>query len=258
MKLTQEELNSLNVSVRAYYDYQRERISLDNRLGRKKNGTIKKGIPDRDDVFLLFLFKRRDEVAKIEAGLERDIKNAVIEHPLWQTFLKNVKGVGYIMAGVIVSEFNIYKAPMASNLVSFAGLAPGKDRKKKGKKSDFNSFLKSKLCGVLGPAFLKAKSVPYSGYYYDTKLRLENSDREVEEYLRAEDKKKKKYKGQTTRIVKWRDAYPGHRHDASIRKMIKYFLQDLYDAWRTIEGLPVREPYSEEKLGIKHNSEKAA
>lgn len=42
------------------------------------------------------------------------------------------------------------KAPTVSNLWSFAGLAPGKDRKIKGQKCPFNQFLRAKLCGVLG------------------------------------------------------------------------------------------------------------
>jgi hypothetical protein len=35
------------------------------------------------------------------------------------------------MAAVIISEFDITKAPTVSNLWSFAGLAPGKDRQVK-------------------------------------------------------------------------------------------------------------------------------
>jgi len=159
------------------------------------------------------------------------------------------------MSAVIISEFDIRKAPAVSNLWSFAGLAPGKDKKTKGKTCPYNQFLKTKLCGVLGGSFLKCKSVPYSGYYYNEKLRLENSDKEIVEALRNEDRKKKQYKGQTERVVAWKDAYVGHRHNASIRKMVKEFLRDLYVAWRTIEGLPLRKPYEEEYLGRKPHKE---
>ena len=249
---TQEQLNSLGINVRAYYDYQDERVRLDGRLGQKKSGETKKKAPPRDPVLLMYLQSRRDEIYKFEEGLEKEITWMVRDHPLWKLFLTNVKGCGPVMAAVIISQFDIHKATMVSNLVSFAGLAPGKDRKVKGKKRSYNQFLKNKLCGVLSSSFLKCKSVPYSGYYYQYKIRLENSDRKVEERLRAADRAKKKYKGQTTRVVKWKDAYPGHRHDASIRKMIKEFLKDLYVSWREIEGLPVREPYAEEYLGKVH------
>jgi hypothetical protein len=36
--------------------------------------------------------------------------------------------------------------------------------------------------------------------------------------------------------------------------MMKHLLQDLYVAWRTLEGLPVREPYQEAYLGHKHTT----
>jgi len=254
--LTEEKLTSIRINTRAYYDYQRERIAMDGRLGQKKDGTLKKKTPDRDPALLLYLQHRRDEVFEVEKGLEKDITKMISEHPLWVYFLSNVKGCGPIMAAVIISEFDIHKAPMVSNLVSFAGLAPGKDRKVKGKKCPYNQFLKSKLMGVLGSGFLQAKSVPYSGYYYEHKLRLENSDVLVEERIRVEDRKGK-YKGKSVRMVKWRDAYPIHRHQAATRKMIKEFLKDLYVAWRELEGLEVREPYEEEYLGREHHRKAA-
>ena len=51
----------------------------------------------------------------------------------------------------------------------------------------------------------------------------------------------------------WKDAKKDHRHKAAIRKMIKEFLKNLYIAWRTIEGLPIREPYEVEYLGKTHH-----
>ena len=78
---------------------------------------------------------------------------------------------------------------------------------------------------------MKSKSVPYSVYYYNEKNRLENSEIEITEYLRHEDRKKKKYEGKTERTVAWKNAYVGHRHKAATRKMIKMFLVDLYIAW---------------------------
>lgn len=252
MKFTQEQLNALSILVRTYYDYQAERIAMDGRLGQKKDGNLKKNIPPRDNTLLLYLQNRRDEISKFESGMEKEIAQNITQHPLWQIFLKEVKGCGPTLAGVIISQFDIRKAPMVSNMVSFAGFAPGNDRKVKGKKRGYNQFLKDKLCGVLGSSFLKSKSVPYSGYYYEYKMRLENSDREVNERIRMKDRTKPEYKGKTTRVVKWRDAYPGHIHEAATRKMIKMFLRDLYVAWREIEGLPIRKPYEEEYLSRKH------
>jgi hypothetical protein len=228
---------SLSVLVRAYYDYQRERLGLDGRLGQKKDGSIKKGIPERDEVILLSLMERRQACVKMEEDILKDIAKTVKTHPLWKHFLKGVKGCGEAMATVIITEFDINKAPTVSNLWSFAGLAPGKDRKVKGQKCPYNQFLRAKLCGVLGSSFLKCGS-PYAEFYYDMKHRLESKDWGTPS-KNPTDKSRPK---------------AGHQHKAATRYMVKQFLKDLYVAWRTLEGLPVREPYAEEYLGKKHSA----
>jgi len=248
-KFTDEMLTSLGISIRAYYDYQYERIAMDNRLGQKKDGTIKKKAPMRDLAMLVYLQDRRNEISNAEKIMEKEITLLIQDHPLWTGFLRDtVKGCGPVMAAVIISQFDIYKAPAASNLISFAGLAPGKDKKTKGQKCKYNQFLKSKLCGVLGSLFLQCKSVPYTGYYYNRKMRTENSNEKVWEISK---------KGEKAKLIAWKDATKSHRHNDAIRIMIKMFLIDLYVAWREIEGLPVRKPYAEEYLGREHNRKAA-
>jgi hypothetical protein len=44
----------------------------------------------------------------------------------------------------------------------------------------------------------------------------------------------------------------GHRHNMAVRYMIKIFLIDLYNEWRSLEGLPVAPTYNEAKLGKVH------
>jgi hypothetical protein len=226
---------SLSVLVRAYYDYQRERMGLDGRLGQKKDGEVKKGIPERDDALLASLMERRQACMAMEEELFKDIAKTVKLHPLWKNFLKGVKGCGESIGAVIITEFDINKAPTVSNLWSFSGLAPGKDRKVKGQKCPYNQFLRAKLCGVLGSSFLKCNS-PYRIYYDDMKHRLESSDWGTAS-KNPTDKNRPK---------------AGHQHKAATRYMIKMFLKDLYVAWRTLEGLPVREPYQEQYLGHQH------
>ena len=260
--MTPEEKNSFRIQVRVFYDCLQERIDLDGRIGCKKDKTLKKNTPPRDEEILGDLLEYRDGRVELAKMLLKDISQIVVKEPLWTEFLQHITGVGQSMAAVILSEFNIDHIPKSgkvmsvSNLWSFAGLAPGKDRKKKGKKRPYNAFLREKLCGVLGASFLRSSSMPYRMYYDNEKTRLENSTEMVLEYPRKEDKeahKKLKEAGikPEERRVMWKDAYIGHRHKAAIRKMIKEFLKDLYVAWRTIEGLPVREPYSEEYLGKK-------
>lgn len=175
--------------------------------------------------------------------------NILKEYPIWNNFLKDVKGCGPAMAGVIISEIDISAAEYSSSLWRYAGLDVAsngagrsmkkehlvdveytdKDGKKQTKKSiTFNPFLKCKLMGVLGGSFLKAKS-PYATIYYDYKNRLINSP-------------------------KHQSKSDGHRHNMALRYMIKRFLVDLYTEWRTIEGLPVAPEYSVAKLGMTHKA----
>lgn len=229
--------NSIKTLTRTYYDYQRERMALDGRLGMKKSGDVKMGVPERDDDLLVALYNRREEVYTQELLIEKELAKLVHQHPLWKAFLSEVKGCGETMAAVILSEFDIEKAPTVSNLWSFAGFAPGKDRKEKGKKCPYNQFLRAKLAGVLGSGFLRANS-PYREFYDNMKHRLESEDWGTAS-KNPTDKSRPK---------------AGHQHKAAIRYMVKMFLRDLYVAWRTLEGLSVREPYQEQYLDHKHAS----
>ena len=227
--------NAIKTLTRVYYDYQDERMALDGRLGITKGGEVKKGAPEKDMAMLSLLLDRRDSVFAFEEATGKELAKLVHTHPLWKAFLSQVKGCGESTAAVIISEFDIAKAPTVSNLWSFAGLAPGKDRRVKGQKCSYNQFLRAKLCGVLGSSFLKCGS-PYREYYDNMKHRLESADWGTAS-KNPTDKARPK---------------AGHQHKAATRYMVKMFLRDLYVAWRTLEGLPVREPYQEEYLGKRH------
>lgn len=187
------------------------------------------------------------DIEKQEEKHFRDLEKVLRDFPIYTEFLKDVKGIGPAMAGVIISEIDIHRAKYPSSLWKLAGLdcAPDgrgrsrraehlidveytdKDGNKKLKKSiTFNPFLKTKLIGVLGTSFLRSKS-PYAQIYYNYKTRYENHPN-------------------------WIEKTPKHRHNAAIRKMVKIFLIDLHMKWRELEGLEVSLPYHEAKLGIKH------
>lgn len=228
--------NSIRTLTRTFYDYQNERLALDGRLGLTKTGDKKKKAPNVDMGFLILLKERRDAVYKFEMEIQKALCAEVHKHELWETYLKDVKGVGETLAAVIISEFDITIATTVSKLWAFAGLAPGKDRKKKGEKCPFNQFLRAKLCGVLGSSFLKCSS-PYREFYDNMKNRLASQDWGTAS-KNPTDKKRPK---------------AGHQHKAANRYMIKMFLKDLYVAWRTLEGLDVRKPYQSEYLDKDHD-----
>ena len=118
--------------------------------------------------------------------------------------------------------------PTVSALWSYAGLAvetsTGKARRKtKGVRFNWNPFLKTKILGVLGSCMIKCGS-SYREHYDNYKHRKESEG--------------------------W-GASPGHRHNAAMRVMMKVF-QDLWHAWRRLEGFPTPKPYAEAMLGRVH------
>lgn len=234
---SEEQINSIKTMTRAFYDYQRERIALDGKLEQKKSGEKKKNARKIDMSLIEMLMIRRDDILQLETAIEKQIAKLIHVHPLWKLFLEDVKGCGEMMGAVILSEFDIRKAKYVSNMWSFSGLAPGKDRKKKGEKCSFNQFLRAKLCGVLGSSFLKCAS-PYRTYYDNMKHRLESKNWGMDSKNPTDPKRPK----------------AGHQHKAANRYMVKMFLKDLYVAWRTLEGLPVAEPYGDGPTDGKHGN----
>jgi hypothetical protein len=283
---TQDQM-AIRMYVRAYDDFQAMRKAMDNRLGRTADGKkqdLKQGRDfsqaDLENFTAISMEARRNEKA-----IEKMLAKAIKRFPIWTEYLLGVKGVGAVSAGWIIGSFDIHEAMTVSKMWQYAGLNPGMVRGKKrvaadkykpamgeivsiimdedGKPKDyiiitdtlvrgdkatpgfvlpFNKRLRVALVGVLATnGFIKGKT-PYAlNYYYPYKARLEQEANGVNSPGNKDEGKK------------WKDVSPGHRDKAARRYMIKTFLKDLYVAWRTLEGLPVREPYAEEYLGKVHS-----
>jgi 5'-3' exonuclease len=257
----------IRVMVKTMYDYQDMRVRSGNRLRKKKDGSDQnvKNMDDAEMIEIPALVDVWFDTEEIEKKLAKEIEKEVKAHLLWKDFLKDVKGCGPLMAAVIISEYDIYKATNVSKLWQFTGLNPGTvyGKKPKGSKIEgtyylettntkirgdrltagfiapFNQFLRTKMVGVLGSSFIKCGS-PYREFYDNMKIRLEAEETGIQGLAEGKEKS-------------WNETTPKHRHNAAMRYMIKMFLKDLYVAWRTIEGLEVRAPYQEEYLGHKHS-----
>lgn len=132
--------------------------------------------------------------------------------------------------------------------------------------SPFNKKLRVALCGVLADGLVKAclrwETIGENEYVQSafTRIKDDKYQRAVidSKYVRLYMDIKWRYSQSEKEVMHcgkmtaWKDTTPGHRDAAAKRYMIKMFLKDLYVAWRTIEGLPVREPYQEDYLGHKH------
>ena len=256
------------------------RKKMDNRIGRTADGEQQNVEQRTFRLEDLEMFKKiADDAKEKEVECEKNLKRVLKRFPIWTEYLEGVKSVGTIAAGWIIGEFDIEKATTVSKMWQFAGLNPGmvrgvkdieKDKYKpsmgevireyttmkgvkhvhvltdeliKGDKltegftSPFNQNLRTALAGVLADGFIKQQNYYCMEFYYPYKARLEQEENTV---LHVGKEKQ------------WKEVNKGHRDRAAKRYMIKMFLKDLYVAWRTIEGLPVRPSYQEEYLGHKH------
>ena len=262
--MKETERKRLKALVRTMYDYQDMRLRTAGRLRLKADDT-----PQNEENMAEPIFSERDYATiepvkeasqNIEKMLSKEIEKIVKEQPIWNAFLDGVKGCGPLMSAVILSEIDIEKATTVSKIWQYCGLNPGLvrgkkriqksgqkfeivetdtmvhgDRKTPGFVAPYNSWLRTKLCGVLADCMIKSQSSYALNYYYPYKNRLEQEENVVAG-------------GNKT----WKEESKGHRDRAAKRYMIKMFLKDLYAAWREVEGLPVRKPYQEEYLGHEH------
>ena len=284
MRLTEANRNYLRNVIHMRDDFQRMRIANDNRLGKKADGkptkweTQQPRALHKRDIPVLAKFAKF--AREMEENLKKLLPEALSRFPIWNEWLSKIEPVQEVASAWLLSELDVRIADTASKFWQVCGFNPGTVRARKSEKDDkgkriivvtntlvrgdrltkgflspFNTTLRKVMMGIWAQGMINgtkpkgakkgAKNIPsqYKLDYYDPyKHRLENSEREVQERL-----KNGKYK-----TVMWKDAAPGHRHMAAKRYMCKMFLRDLYVQWRTIEGLPVREPYAEEYLGKKH------
>lgn len=247
-----DDAKKILADLRRDYDLITDAIVGTGKKIRAKKPELFRGsslISNESEYELVSSYIKLDEA---EANALKGIEHIVKDSLLWKEFLVDVKGCGPTMAAVILSEIDIHKAQYPSSIWAYAGLdvaANGKGRSRKaehlvkvsytdkeGKAAErngitFNPFLKTKMVGVLGSSFVKAGG-KYRDIYDGYKNRLQNRPDLAEESK-------------------------GHINNMAIRYAVKMFILDLYTAWRTLEGLPVSEPYHVAKLGLRDHRKAA-
>jgi hypothetical protein len=173
---------AVRMLVRAREDFQAMRKRMDNRIGRKADGSsqdIEERMFTPDDVtnFQAIADEARAQERKIERMLEKVLRR----FPVYTEFLSKTQGVGPISAGWIIGEYDIEVATTVSKLWQFTGLNPGMVHGKKRKErkdgsfeyvmtdkmipgdkltagfvAPFNKRLRTAMVGVLADGFIKA------------------------------------------------------------------------------------------------------
>lgn len=220
-----------------------------------------------------------DSYFRFKKDEERSFKQLEMvlqEYPIYTEYLQHVPGVGPKMAGVLLSEYDIYKAKYPSSMHQLGGLGvwhpidektgeiiwvdedgndtgqgQGKYKQqlidveyidKKGKKQwkksiTYNPFLKSKLLGVLGPSFLKQCPTKKCPNKETSKYKTIYDLKKAELRIRPE--------YQILPVKNREKGWKGHTHAMALRYCVKMFICDLYVAWKELEGLTVHPPYDE-------------
>lgn len=279
---------TVQLYVRTRVDIQETRKRAFNRLGMKKDGTMQ-DVPDRniESNFFDNLVSITREMMQQEKRIEKDLEILLQKFDIYNNWLQDIKGIGIISSGCIISEFDIEKATTVSKMWQYAGLNPSLVRgNKRIPKADYKAEMGEIITEMKN---IKTKKIDYiiktnemirgdratEGFVlpYNKRLRTHligvmaanfvkhQNNYAIEFYypyktrLEKEDSivenKGKKRKGDGKA---WKDVSKGHRNNAALRYMVKMFLIDLHVAWRKSEGLDVRKPYAEEYLGKKHGA----
>jgi hypothetical protein len=209
---------------------------------RMKNfiASLKKNLKKMDLEFskIYILEEEITKVQKIIDEIEKEIALELTGLPIWERFMKNVKGLGEPTAGIIISKIgDIARFHSISALRKYSGWYPqdGKAvRKTMGSTAGFSVHLHQTLYHW-GEAILKANDPHYRPMYDNFKAKIREKHPEWND--------RKATKGKKI------EGIPMHIHRMAMRKTIQMFLSDLFCIWRDLEGLEQTKPYAVEVLG---------
>lgn len=157
-----------------------------------------------------FLGNTVQQLRSMERAIERHMQKELKQHVLYEWF-SQVEGVGPILATKLLSFIeDINRFNTVSKLWRYAGLAvmDGKaERRRRGQQLHYNSRFKSTMY-MVGTAIMRRRGA-YKTFYDAAKLYYKENRPD------------------------WDD---GHIHIASMRRMEKAFLADLWEAWRKVEA----------------------
>jgi len=281
------------VAVRTREDFQAMRKRMHNRLGVKSatKGRGENKVREEQDLTPSTqrhfdpadsseFAKFADSAMEQEKEVEKKLKSVLGRFPIYNEWLRHVKGVGTIISGYLLGNIDIEEATTVSKIWQFAGLNPdlvrGKKRMSaKDYKSEMGEVVKKIDMGeskpedyiVLTDEMIRGDKLA-SGFVspFNQSLRValmgilapsfikSRSSYAIEFYYPYKNRLEQSDREvlHIGKMVPWKDVNKGHRDFAARRYMVKMFLKDLYAMWRPIEGLSVRKPYSEEYLGKVH------
>jgi hypothetical protein len=244
--------NEVRFLVDAYYQMQEDRIKAQNRVrsmvGSEEPHAVIRWLEEQFDL------------------LERQIKGSLdlysMQHPVGN-WMRGIKGVGPVISAGFLANLNLVPpvkpdeagnpTPLkltAGRFWSVCGLAPGKDRRVKGEKTQFNPDLK-RLCFLTGECFKRLRASDPDAYYrqiYDQRKNYEIVNNQRGCYREQAEKalEMKNYSKDTTAKEFYEKGMlpPAQIDRRACRYAVKLFLSHLHEVWHKHEfGVPPPIPY---------------
>ena len=202
---------------------QKERVAFGNKIIAFKKAELP----------VLALALNYSMLKAYEGRLKDILRRMAQAHPMWDKFLKNVKGFGPLMSAYLFGVVDIARMTSPKRLLGITGYRTRDgqiEKRRKGQKLDYDPILKYAMF-LAGDFMVRAKS-SYKVVYDEAKVMY-----------------REKYPEPIPTIAKDGSTYyrysKSHIHLMARRKMMNRFFIDLYVAWRTEEGLPLSETWEE-------------
>ena len=265
------------MAVDGFYDFQELRLSEHNRMrdvirrkiedipydkpeDKKEEKKYLEKYKDKNISYMIEELKDKNKLGKSElyyidklVDLSKEVEGIELRHknlmdkylqfePMWEYWLKNIKGISTVLAGNLLKNFNYCeKYQYVSSLWRHCGLDPdGAKGRRKGKEIHYNPKLKT-LAWKIGDSFIKQRTPVYRRIYDNEKVRQRSLHPEAIDnpvYLETKKGFKKLYTDM-------------HIHRMAMRKMVKIFLQHYWLIGRKFKKLEVSDPYPIDRLGHK-------
>lgn len=258
---------ALKRKVRIFYDLQRLRIQTGGRTLERATEI------DLHEIDIAILDNRKNDLLVSEKEALKDVEHHLRSMQAYTQILADKqkwKGIGFTLAGVMLSEIDITRCHTISALWRYAGLAPQVARRCKACQDTVvksgkvwkHEYKRQNKC-LVGDEMAESQTYesakaekPTKGekLHYNKFLKTKLVGVMGDCLIKANSPWRKFYDDYKHRLVSaGRGMSDGHRHRMAIRYMVKMVLQELWIQWRTLEGLEVRVPYQEEYLGHKHH-----
>lgn len=221
--------------VEDYYDIQDVRLRSESRAR-----AYEQGVSEQDMAVLKEMTGK--SLKKLEGQIKTKILKELKNYPIWTEWLVNVKGVGPVLAGGLLTYIeDVNRFATISKLWTYAGLGlrDGKVVKKaKGEKINYNPRFKV-LMWKCGESFVKTKG-GYRELYEQHRQKYEDKWLTPEICGSVGCKNKGK-------------CLDGHKYAAAKRKVEKIFLAHVFQKWHELEGstMPTN-PYIIGREGHEH------